>query len=107
VLALADAADAVVAEPAQRAEHRLPLGVGDLRLQDDVDDHPCHADEGTGSCRAPRRPRGDPRLSPRRPRSRDLDTRTGISGRDPVISSGTKSVANLVDHVVASAQGIR
>ena len=47
VLALADAAHAVVAEAAQRAEHRLPLGVGDLRLEDDVDDHPGHAAEGT------------------------------------------------------------
>src|SRR3954447_25008204 len=47
VLALAHAAHAVVAEPAERAEHRLTLGVGDLRLQDDVDDHPRHADETT------------------------------------------------------------
>jgi hypothetical protein len=31
-----------VTEPAERAEHRLTLGVGDLRLQDDVDDHPRH-----------------------------------------------------------------
>src|SRR3954452_6263086 len=32
VLALADAADTVVAQAAQCAEHRLTLGVGDLRL---------------------------------------------------------------------------
>src|SRR5215218_4004116 len=47
VLALADAADAVVAEAPQGAEYRLPLGVGDLRLEDHVDDHPGHTNEGT------------------------------------------------------------
>src|SRR3954447_9268296 len=57
VLALADAPDPVMAEPAERAEHRMTLGVGDLRLQDDVYAHPRHADEGTypaGSALAPR-----------------------------------------------------
>lgn len=48
VLALADAAHAGVAEAPEGAEHRLPLGIGDLWLQDDVDDHLGHADEGTG-----------------------------------------------------------
>jgi hypothetical protein len=42
VLALADAGHLRVAQPAQRAEHRLALGVGDLRLEDDVDDHLRH-----------------------------------------------------------------
>ena len=46
---------AVVAEAPQCAEHRLPLGVGDLRLEDDVDDHPGHADEGTGRDEVPLR----------------------------------------------------
>jgi hypothetical protein len=56
VLALADARHAVVTEAPQRAQHRLPLGVGDLRLEDHVDDHPGHADEGTGRRRASSRP---------------------------------------------------
>ena len=42
--------DAVVAEAPECAQDRLPLGVGDLRLEDHVDDHPGHADEGTWSC---------------------------------------------------------
>ena len=50
-----------MAEPAQRSQHRLPLGVGDLRLQDDVDDHPCHAAEPTGARPiAPALPTGRP-----------------------------------------------
>jgi hypothetical protein len=54
-----------VAEPAQRSQHRLTLGVGDLRLQHDVDDHPRHADEGTGVARATSRSTDDPaRASP-------------------------------------------
>src|SRR3954466_844302 len=54
VLALTDAADAVVAEAPQCAQHRLPLRVGDLRLQDDVDDHPGHTKEGTWAGFPPR-----------------------------------------------------
>ncbi|GAA4727787.1 hypothetical protein GCM10023328_02630 [Modestobacter marinus] len=48
MLPLADAAHAGVAEAPEGAEHRLPLGIGDLWLQDDVDDHLGHAAEGTG-----------------------------------------------------------
>jgi hypothetical protein len=44
-----------VAQPAQGAEHRLPLGIGDLWLQDDVDDHHWHGDEGTGTAVGPLR----------------------------------------------------
>jgi hypothetical protein len=31
-----------VTEAPQCAQYRLPLGVGDLRLEDHVDDHPGH-----------------------------------------------------------------
>ena len=34
----------VDAEPAQRADDRLPLRIEDLRLEDDVDDHASHSD---------------------------------------------------------------
>src|SRR3954447_5521055 len=53
VLALTDAADAVVSEAPQCAQHRLSLRVGDLRLEDHVDDHPGHDDEGTGTTEPP------------------------------------------------------
>jgi hypothetical protein len=42
-----------VTEPAERAEHGLPLRIGDLWLQDDVDDHLWHGDEGTGISQEP------------------------------------------------------
>src|SRR5947209_6184252 len=51
VLALADAADTVVTEAPQRAQYRLPLRVGDLRLEDHVDDHPGHAPRVPGRAR--------------------------------------------------------
>ena len=57
VLALTDTADAGVPEPAERAEHGLPLRVGDLWLQDDVDDHLWHGVEGTGTAGEPLRVR--------------------------------------------------
>jgi hypothetical protein len=41
-----------VPEAPQRTEHRLALGVRDLRLEDDVDDHPRHAVEPTWAARA-------------------------------------------------------
>jgi hypothetical protein len=67
VLALPHAAHAAVAEPAERAEDRLPLGVADLRLEDDVDDHPRHAPEATGRPVAPTAPCRDPAFSAHQP----------------------------------------
>src|SRR5919107_5784702 len=105
VLALADAADAVVAEPAQRSQHRLTLGVGDLRIQHDVDDHPRHAVEGTGVARATDRSTGEADLvrSPSPSRSRDLTLAEPLDVRDHVMSS-TEGSADLGDHLVRPAE---
>ncbi len=49
VLTLPDLMHPFEAQPGQRACDRLTLRVKDLRFQDHVDDHSCHATEATGS----------------------------------------------------------